>query len=182
MKTTSLAIGIALLVGIVIGIIADPYLPASLNNSQKNYQAGFDAAKTLVASSSVGAMFNTPADARTLSGTVTAIQGDTLTLRVGMTDPFGDPALANRTVTVDASTTIVRLSVQPGSPVPATGKGAIPTPPLFTQTPVSLSGIIVGDPLTVTAAENIATVKEFTATEIQIQAQALSSVSSTVAK
>ncbi len=182
-NSLSLIVGTALLlVGIAIGVFADPYLPASLSNTQKGYQAGFESAKTLVASSSIGAMFNTPADVRSLSGTVTAINGGTLTLHVGMEDPFGDPALADRIVTVDASTTIVRLSIRPGSPALATGKDAIPAPPLFTQTAVSLSNIGIGDPLTVTATENIATAKDFTATGIQIQARALSSASSTVAR
>ena len=180
MKTVSSTAVIALLAGIILGVFVDPYLPASISNAKKGYQAGFEAAKMLVASSSVGAMFNTPADVRSLSGTVTAIHGDTLTLHVGVTDPFGDPALADRMVTIDASTTIVRLTIRPGSP--ATSKDAIPTPPLFTQTAVNLSGISIDDPLTVTAAENIATAKAFTATGIQIQARALSSASSTAAK
>ena len=182
MKTVSSTAVIALLAGIILGVFVDPYLPASISNAKKGYQAGFDAAKTLVASSSVGAMFNTPADVRSLSGTVTAIHGDTLTLHVGVTDPFGDPALADRTVAVDASTTIVRLTIPIRSGSQATSKDAIPTPPLFTQTFVNLSGISIGDPLTVTAAENIAKAEAFTATGIQIQARALSSASSTAAK
>ncbi len=172
MKITSLAAAVALLVGIAVGIFATPYLPPSFGNYGRGYEAGFNAAKTLVASSSLGAMFGTPVDIRTLSGTVAAISGNQLTLRVGMTDPFGDSTLADRTVLVNASTTIVKLSASSGALTPMAGKDAILTPPLFTQTAMSLSGISIGDPLTVTAAQNIAAVKEFTATEIQIQAQA----------
>jgi hypothetical protein len=181
MKITSLAAGAALLVGIVIGVLVDPYLPASISNAKKGYQSGFDAAKMLVASSSVGAMFNTPTDVRMLSGVVTAIDGNIITLRVGMTDPFGDQSLATRVVTVDASTTIVKLDVQTGSQT-VTGKNPVGFPIPFTQTTTNLSGVNVGSPITVTAAKNVAAAREFTATEIQIQAQAPSSASSTTTR
>lgn len=179
MKTISLSIAVAFLIGAVAAMLADPYLPASLSNTQKGYQAGFDAAKTLVASSSIGNFFQTPADVRMLSGTVTAISGDRVTFRVQPANPFDDPTLAERTAIADASTIITvqarkdqktyqaDISALVGTRITATGTAAALISP-FVTTPASLSDIKVGTSINVSATGNIQSSGEFTASAIQI--------------
>ena len=165
MKTTSLIAGVALLIGIVIGIVADPYLPASLNNSQKSYQAGFDAAKTLVEQSSLGNFFKIPADVRTLSGTVTAVNGTTITVHSQtMANPFDvSAAIVDRTVRIAADTKVIALSAK-NSKIITSATSSSP----YLETVVASSSIHVGDMVTVTAAQNIKALDTFTASEIQI--------------
>ena len=170
---------IAFLVGAVAVGFADPYLPASLSNTQRGYQAGFDAARTLVENSSLGSFFQTPADVRMLSGTVTAINGNRVTFHTQATNPFDDPTLANRVASIDASTTIttqtrkdqktyqadISALVQAHT-VAASTTAAIISP--FVTTPASISDIKVGTSINVSAAENIQSSGEFTASAIQI--------------
>jgi len=180
--------GIALfLVGAVVGVFADPYLPAALSNSQRSYQSGFDAAKTLVENSSLGVLLGTTSDVRSLAGTVISVDGNKLTLHVKSTNPFDDPALADRTVIVDTSTTVVKLIPRDlkvyqaevdsylKTQGTATSTGATkPTtalPSAFTQTPASAADIGTGDSIRVLTSENVKTLKEFVASGIQIQSK-----------
>lgn len=128
-----------LLAGVAIGILADPYLPSALSNAKKGYQSGFATAKKLVEESRYGNYFRTPDDIRFVGGTVTAINGDRLTIHTASANPFDDPALNERTVLVDANTK------------------------------VDLSTIKVGSSVVVIASENVKAIKEFTASEIQLQ-------------
>lgn len=177
-KTISLSVVIAFLIGAVVAMLADPYLPSPLSNTQKGYQNGFNAAKTLVASSSVGGFFQTPADVRTLSGTVTAISGNRITFHVQSSNPFDDPSLANRTAIVDASTTVIRLAQK--DPVvyqaemdaftkaqkTATTTGILPTPTVVAS--AQASDIKIGDMINVLTLVNVKTLGEFTVRAIQI--------------
>ena len=179
-RTAEYVIGgvVLVLIGAIIGALSDPYLPASLSNAKKGYQAGFDAAKTLVLNSGVGNMIKTPDDIRTLQGTVTAVSGSTLTLHLRSVNPFDDPALADRTVLLDASTTIVKLVPKDPAAYQAElasftkaskGSAASATPPaLFSTVVASAASLTVGGPISVTASENIKNLKEFAASDIQI--------------
>ncbi len=179
MKIISLSIGIAFLIGAFAVAFADPYLPASISNAKKGYQAGFDAAKTLVENSSLGSFFQTPADVRMLSGTVTAINGNRITFHIQSTNPFDDPTLADRVASIDASTAITmqtrkdQKTYQAGisalvqvHTVAASTTAAIISP--FVTTSASISDIKVGTSVNVSAAENIRSLGEFTASAIQI--------------
>lgn len=169
---TYFSIGVLLLLaGAVIGAFVMQYF--SSGNSSTSYQAGFDAAKTLVENSSVGGMFKTPDDVRILSGTVSAISGNQLTLHTNVVNPFDDPALADRTVLMNASTTVVRLIQEVSAQQPTTKDTANesgPSVPIvsFATTTASASDIGVGDAVTVIASENVKTLKEFSAASIQI--------------
>lgn len=149
---------------------------------ENTYQAGFDAAKKRVLESPTGMMFRTPDDVRAVSGTVTAINGDRITLHTQSTNPFDDPSLADRTVLVTSDTKIIKISqadpkifqaqmeafmktIQSGK---RTGSTPPPTPPQPTRTTVDAKSVIVGSTLTVTAGANIKTSKEFTASEVQV--------------
>lgn len=162
---TYLIAGIALLLaGAIIGVFADPYLPSSLSNSKKEYQAGFAAARTLAEESSAGDFFKTEADVRSVSGTVTAIQGDRVTVRTETeTNPFEGPAMNERTVVITDATKIIKL-VMNNQTVTKTQQAAL----RVTTVSASSADILVGDSVTVIAGENIKTLAEFTAQEIQI--------------
>lgn len=168
-----------LLVGAIIGAVVDPYLPVSLSNTQKGYQSGFNAARTLVENSSVGKFLATPDDVHTLTGAVTAVSGNRVTIHLQSANPFDDPTLADRTIIVDASTTVTKLiPVDPKvlqaemSNFIATTQGTTTStkepPASFTATDASVASIEVGDSINVSAPENIKSMKEFTASSITI--------------
>ncbi len=175
-----LIIGItAFLGGAIVGMFTDPYLPAPLSNTKKGYQFGFTAAQTLVENSSVGSFFRTPNDVRILSGTVTAISGDSFTVHLQSVNPFDDPSLADRTVIVNASTTVTRLvpvdpkvfQTEMNSFMVTTQGTATNTkapPASFTTVVANEADIKVGDSVNVSASGNIKTLKEFIASDINI--------------
>jgi hypothetical protein len=168
---------ILLLIGTIIGIFIDPYLPASLSNSKKGYQVGFSAAETLVQNSSLGSFFRTPSTVNALQGTVTSIHGNSLTLHISPVNPFDDPAFADRTIRITASTTIFSVvAVDPKvyqAEIAAFDKAKVTAPstkvPSTTITvPMSLSDVVVGDSVGVIATGDVKTVQEFPVQEIQI--------------
>lgn len=182
----------AAIVGILLGAGASfIYLkqaPVSVGGG--SYQAGFDAAKKLAEEGPLGMMLRTPDDIRTISGTVTAISGNQITIHTQSANPFDDPTLLDRTITVTATTKITKISpVDPKvfqtemtdymKKMQGTKSPSQPlTPPAsFTSTPATLASIAVGDTLNVTAIENIKTAKEFSASEIQIETKTAMSAS-----
>jgi hypothetical protein len=179
--THSAAKVVALLViGAVAGALIDPYLPALVSNSKKGYQAGFNAARTLVLNSSLGAFLQTSNnDVRALAGTVTYINGSFLTLHVKSLNPFDDPALADRVIVINASTTVTRITQKDPVAFQAemaaflkanAGRAKPATAPVsFTTAAARVSDIKVGDTINVLAFGNVKTVKEFVAHSIQIQ-------------
>ena len=184
---------VVFIAGGTIGVVVDPYLPSAISNAKKGYDVGFAAARKVVEESNFGAMFRTPDDVRTLSGIVTTISDNQLTIHFSQMDPFSDPKLDDRTVLINDSTTIVTLVQRDTKLFQAemskftewirlssatSSKGVIepmvlPTP--FAKTVVDRTAIKVGDALTITAFENIKTAKEFIAKEIQIQSRTVSS-------
>lgn len=173
---------VAIFVGVLIGACAAFfYLKQTPAGTENTYQAGFDAARKLVEESSVGPMLQASADMRAVSGTVTLVNGNRITIHTQSMDPFIDPALLDRTIIVSDDTNIISLSpkdqkvmqaemeefmkrVQSGESMTQT----VVAPEPFIRTNVSISDITVGDMISVTATENIKTAKEFTANEIQI--------------
>lgn len=181
------AIGILLfLAGAVVEMFGDLYLPAQISNSARGYQAGFNAAKTLVENSSIGALLGDTSTVRLLSGTVTAVNGSGLTLHVDSKNPFDDPALAFRTVLIGPSTSVVKLVLKDAKVYQAelnsyqktqtTAKTSNANPPTlpspFIQTPAKAADISAGDSVTVIASENVKTLEQFTAQSIQIKPKA----------
>lgn len=175
---------IAFLLGGIIGAYADPYLPASLSNTQKGYQSGFTAAKTLVEKSSLGAFFTaTPNDIRTVSGTVTAVNGDKISLHsASVENPFDSVSINDRVVRVGSETKVIRLvpkdiktaeaemdafrkALQKSGTTTASSFNAPP----YNQMMVTASDIKLGDIVIVTADTNIKNLVEFTAQKIQIE-------------
>ena len=175
------------IVGVVIGLglsfLFPKQAPAPVG-TENTYQAGFDAAKKLVEESTLGNMMRTPDDIRTFSGTVTKVEGNNVTVhgQISM-DPFADPALLDRTIIITNDTKIFKLSQKDmktfQAEIDAFAKktqkatsGNIPPilpPEAFIRTPSDIAGITAGSQINITAVENIKTMKEFSASEIQIQ-------------
>lgn len=163
-----------LVVGIIMGAVA---------SYSASYQSGFNAAKSIVENSNVGAMYSTPGDVRNLSGVVTAVTENSLTLRVQVTDPFEDPSLADRTVVIGPSTVVLKLVQKDQKTyedemaafslaMQSSDSPAQEAPKPVAEIPASFADIGSGTPVIVTAVDDIKTTKEFTASEIQIQARA----------
>lgn len=150
-----------LIVGFVAGVFLDPYLPSSLSNAKKGYQTGFVAARTLAENSAVGSFFKTPDDVRSVSGLVTAIDSDRVSISISSSNPFEDQTLNDRVVFVTADTKIIKLTLGKTE-----GTTSIQS---FVPTATDISALKVGDSLLVTATENVKSLKEFTANEIDIQ-------------
>lgn len=163
-------------------------------SEENTYQAGWNAAMERVERSAIGGTFHVPDDIRSLSGTVTAVSGNRITIHTQLSDPFEDPALDDRIVTVATDTKILKFS--PKDPkvfqaemeafsktIPSeTGlsttsigqtsngvpQNTVPPEP-FTRDPADVASIVIGNTLDITATENIKNAKEFLASEIQIQ-------------
>ncbi len=126
-------------------------------------------------------MFQSPDDIRTITGVVTAIDGNRIVIHTESRNPFDDPALLDRIVVVTKDTQIIKTlpgdmeafqkEMEAFIKKTEEGKGAgltPPRPPQPTKTTVDVSSIAEGSTLTVTAVENIKNMKEFSAKEIQI--------------
>lgn len=161
--------------GGVIALVADPYLPSALSNAKKGYDAGFAAARKVVEDSTLGNFFKTPDDVRTLSGTVTAIEGDKITMHLASINPFDDQSLNDRTVLITADTKIVKNVAKDPKTLSEelakyrfTAKGGA-APQSYVQIITSMSDIKVGTSVLVKSSENVKMMQEFTASEVQIQ-------------
>ncbi|MBI5400894.1 MAG: hypothetical protein HZB12_02175 [Candidatus Yonathbacteria bacterium] len=175
----------AVIIGILVGAGASfAYFKQAPASSENTYQAGFDAAKKRVLESQMGMMLRTSDDIRVLSGTVTAVNGNRITLHTQSANPFDDdPSLSTRTVLITSETKIVKLSQKDPKEMQAemtafmknmqTIKGGTPAmpPEPFTRASATATDIAVGISLNITATENIKTAKEFTTSEIQIQSR-----------
>ena len=166
---TRVLILIAICLAVILGIGASYF----------GYQAGFNDAKSLVENSGIGKVLRTPDDIRTLSGVVTAIDGDRITMHIQSVNPFDDQTLNDRTILITADTKIVKLvqkdpkTFQSEMAVfiktAASNENAGTQPPQpFTQVAVDVASIAADDSLMVTSLENIKTLKEFPASEIQV--------------
>lgn len=169
----------AVIVGVIVGAgVSFVYF----NQGGNSYQAGWNAARARVEQSAIGGMLHSPEDIRSLSGTVTAVNGNRVTLHLQSVNPFEDPALDDRIVTATADTKILKLSLKDSkvfqtemeafAKAMQAGKGApqgMTPPEPFTRDPADVASITVGNTLSVSATENIKNTKEFSASEIQIQ-------------
>ena len=167
-------VGLALGVGATYTATKQSLSTGGIDNS---YQAGFEAAKQRVLESGAGMILKTPDEIRSLSGTVTEIQGNRITLHVQSVDPFADATLNDRIVTVTGDTKITKLAQKDPQTIRSEAKAnaekidqnesqKIVEP--FVETDSALSDITVGSDVNVTATDNIKTAKTFTVAEIQI--------------
>lgn len=164
------ALGVAIFVG---GFATYPLLEQKLSNgeetnlpaaSNQNYEEGFNAARKLVEESSLGKMIQSEDDIRFVSGVITTIEGNRVTIHdESIQNPFEKNIPSDRVVVIDQNTQISLYSIEAG-----TGKTAIEKLKTAQIKAGTIAGLRIGDLLTVTAAENIKTSIEFTATDVQV--------------
>ncbi|MCX6786522.1 MAG: hypothetical protein NTU85_01730 [Candidatus Kaiserbacteria bacterium] len=161
---------LVLIIGITIGFAGGKYINIKVADS--SCEAKLAKAK---------AMFPSAQDVRGVSGKISGINGNTVTIAVNETSPFDDSPTA-REVVVGENTKIVKMDFKDQTVFKQeleeyqkitsaqTDKTKIPTPPIpFTEKEISLSDLKVGDQITVEAGENIKTETKFTATKITLQ-------------
>ena len=177
--------GLLGLLGLVVGLVAGygagrvstgtPVNP--LSTSKGGYQEGYDAAhKKLLAS---GLVPQIQSDVRTLSGTVKAVDGNTLTLDVEYhpLDPLDETTYpTERVVTVgkDAKITQVdakdpaqfQAEMQAFQQAIAKGEQATTPPSQIVEKAISLADLKPGDTVMVTADEAILSASSFTAISV----------------
>ena len=157
------------------------------------FQAGWDAAKKRLSDSGFAApMANF--EINNVSGQVTAVKDNDITLKIRPLEPLADPSLDERIVKVDANTKIYTLEqkdqaqyqkemedfnkkmqeqlknpLEPGQ-APTSPASAIMPPEFFVKKEASISDIKVGATISVIAADqDIKNAKQFTAAEIIVQ-------------
>lgn len=82
----------------------------TVDTTSSNYQAGFNAARKLVEESSVGNFFKTQDDIRSVSGAVTAIDGNRITIHdESMSNPFDVPNVSDKIVIIDTNTKVSKF-------------------------------------------------------------------------
>lgn len=172
------ALAIAIIGG-VVGAFADRYFTGTNQKQNITYQTGGIDVALKQREATVSSSSTAPRETRALTGPVTALGSGSLTLDVHLLNS-SDASLDSRTVLISAATKVVMLTPRDPKVVQAemadfTKKvqaGANPetlTPPdPFTRTAASASSIAVGDTVSVVASEDIASKKEFSATEIDI--------------
>lgn len=141
-----------LLCGIVLGVclayFIDPYLPATVSNSKKNYQIGFNQAKKTLENSD---LIRSISGFNVLLGKISNIEGNKVTISVKLINPFDDPSLSKRVFTVDDATLINKISITNGKAEP--GK-------------IKLSELNIGDEITVIPTQPTGDMNNFVAKEI----------------
>ena len=167
----------------------------SASKDLANYQESFKARV-----SSMGILPPQMAEVKQLSGSVTSINGQTLTVALQYPrDLFGDPALDERNVTIDDNTKITlltqkdsavfkkeldefqsRMNAQkPGAVFSATSSRLADraAPELFDKKVADISALKVAQAISITTAENVKDVKSFVAATIEVSPMSPTSTS-----
>jgi hypothetical protein len=169
------------------------YFIRGLTIGNNSYQAGWDAAKQRLADSGLSSPVGN-FEIKNVSGQVTAVQGNTITLKIRPLEPLADANLDERIVTIDANTKIYLLEQKdptqyqkemtefnkktqeqlktpsvPGQ-TPASPTSAVVPPEFFVKKLASISDIKIGTMINVVAVDkDIKNTKQFIAAEIYIQ-------------
>lgn len=173
--TVHISAGVALfLVGGLVAMLVDPYLPTLLSNTKKSeargHTLGFAEAKARVDNSTLGQSIKSQSNtstSRTLNGTVTNVGQGKITLNIRTNDPFADAASSNRTVLVNASTTINLIS-QKKSTQKITVGGSQMALPSTQITKIPLGDVRTGDIVSTFLTQETLSQPEPTAAVLQV--------------
>lgn len=167
------------------------YLGSNTSVGGNTYQAGWDAAKKRLSDSGTFPGSGMNIEIRSLTGEITEISGDKITIKIRPLEPLADASLDIRTVVVDSATKMSALQpkdqkeftaemdayskkMRAGVAQPISTTSATSTTPVtpiampdgFNRTTISVSDLKVGQMINVLSDKNIKDVKEFKATEI----------------
>ena len=167
---------VVFLLGYSVSYLVDK---SSINNS---YTAGWNAAKQRVAD--VGFVPPVPANmpVESVSGTVQSINGDKITVKIHPLEVFADASLDTRTIDITSGTKMYSVTMVDQKTFAAemnafskkmqttgTNSATSLTPPSpTTKTAISLSDLKVGNIVSINTSSDIKEVKEFSATEIDV--------------
>jgi hypothetical protein len=150
-------------------------------NSKNSYDAGWKAAQEKIEQS--GLLRPEPAEIFTVTGTITSVAGNKITLKAEptVTNPLAEQAPETRTVTVTAETKILKLTPKTPEEIAKESEafrksaaelepGATPPnpPSPFGTKEIKITDLKAGDTISVTAETNIKMAAEFAAKEISI--------------
>ena len=195
-----LVLVLGMIFGVALGIFIDPTLSPSFSNYKKGnaegYMAGFNSAKEIVERSTVGGFFKSQKEIRNISGTITAIKENVLTVHSQeINNPFDGKSITDRNVTVATSTKIFEIKNKTEAEYKLevaeflkkkypkeVADNLYPVP--YNRISIDLSTLKVGSLVAVVSLENIKNVKDFTAIEVQLQPSltTLNTASSTIKK
>lgn len=174
--TVHIGAGVALfLVGGLVTMLVDPYLPTLLSNTKKSeargHTLGFAEARAKVEANNIGKAIKAQSNSLTISGTITKIGGGKVTIHDNNpVDPFADPALLDRTVIINASTTFRLVSEKAPAKKTKLGDKMISVP-IVTQSSILLSDLRVGDSVGIFLSSKTINLPEPTALAIQVTAK-----------
>lgn len=161
------------------------FLGSNTSVGGNSYQAGWDAAKQRLSDSGMFPGGGMNIEIKALTGEITEISGDKITVKIRPLEPLADASLDTRTVVVDSATKMSALqpkdqkeflaemdaytkkikanTAQMATATPAT---LIAMPDGFNRTTISISDLKVGQMINVLSEKDIKEVKEFKASEI----------------
>ena len=158
------------------------YLGSSTSVGGNTYQSGWDAAKQRLSDSGMFPSSGMNIEIKSLTGEITEINGDKITVKIRPLEPLADASLDIRTVVVDSATKMFALQPKDQKEFLAemdaytqkikanTAQMATTTPITmpdgFNRTTISMSDLKVGQTINVLSETNIKDVKEFNASEI----------------
>lgn len=174
-----------LIMGVIIGASAAfvyfKKAPQSTHILESARQEGFDTAARFINERGFGDTSSTSDSVYVLSGIVTGVQGNRITIHTQSNNPFDDHTLSERTAIVNSDTKIFNTFLKRQSVMQsemeafvkaaqADGSGTqiLPLEP-FTRIPSDIAGVKVGNRISVIAKENIRAVNVFSVMEVQIQ-------------
>lgn len=159
--------------------------------SGNSFQAGWDAAKKRLSDSGASPSSGMNIEVKSLTGEISEISGDKITLKIRPLEPLADASLDTRIIVVDSATKIYSLepkdqkeftaemdaynkkmragvaqTISTTSATSTTPVTPILPPEGFKRTVISISDLKVGQMINVSSDKNIKEVKEFNATEI----------------
>lgn len=158
------------LLGLVVGIVIEPFLPKPISATKKNFTKGYDAgfaeAKSRVVKSDLSGVVKVIGPTKAMVGTVSSINGSKISIHTQLKNPFDEPALADRVVLVTSSTTVLRLikpEIVENKKLP---EGS--SYPSITSTTTTVASLQVGERINVISSTVIEDVGEIVATIVQI--------------
>lgn len=185
-SNTHIVLGVLVfIVAFMLGTFVGPKMFSTRNSSNSltanTYDAGWNAAKKRLAESELAPMFSAQ-DTQSVRGSVEALNGARMSVRIRPLEPLADPALDQRIVTASDVTKVVRLEQKDlrvfqkemedffeNIRKSKNSTAGLIAPVPFTKIPAQVKDIKVGDYVVVSAGEDIKTVKEFVATEIHVE-------------
>ena len=180
-----LACVLVFVVAFGVGVFSGPKVFTAKDPSnvsvENTYEAGWNAAKKRLAESEFAPIINIQ-DSRSVRGSIDAISGGRIMVRIRPIEPLADPALDTRVILTTETTKVLRLEQKDAQEFQKelnaffesikknkTLNGPATPPEPFIKTLITVKDLEVGDRIIVLASEDIKVAKEFAASEIQIE-------------